>query len=121
MSTEPMIIDQQLPTYEVVLAAHRIVAADPETTWRAARELDFMTVHTPLMDAAMWVRGLPARLRHRPQPAPARLRLATGDGMPGWLLLGEREGAEVAFGAVGKFWLGAIEWRDVPLAEYAGF
>jgi hypothetical protein len=104
-----------------VCRAHRIVSAEPETTWRAARELDFMTVHTPLMDAAMWVRGVPARLRRQERPAPERLCLAAGDGLPGWLSLGEHEGAETAFGAVGKFWLGTIEWRDVPLAEYAEF
>jgi hypothetical protein len=121
MDTETMIIDKRMPTYDTTIAAHRIVAADPVTTWHAARELDFMTVHTPLMDAAMWLRGLPARLRGRSQPVPRRLSLASGDGLPGWLSLGEREGVEVAFGAVGKFWQGTIEWRDVKPAEFAGF
>jgi hypothetical protein len=121
MTTETMIIDERMPRYDVVCRAHQVVSADPETTWRAARELDFMTVHTPLMDAAMWVRGLPARLRRREPPATGRLCLAAGDGLPGWLSLGERDGAETAFGAVGKFWLGTIEWRDVPLVGFAGF
>lgn len=49
------------------------------------------------------------------------MSLARGDGLPGWLLLGEREGREVAFGAVGAFWRPTIEWRDVALAEFAGF
>jgi hypothetical protein len=121
MTTETMIIDEQLPRYDVVCRAHRIVEADAETTWRAAAELDFMTVHTPLMDAAMWVRGLPARLRGKAPPTPARLSLAAGDGLPGWLPLGERKGVETAFGAVGRFWVGTIEWRDVPLTQFAGF
>ena len=121
MTSELMIIDERMPRFDVVRRIHEIVEADAGTTWRAARELDFTAVHTPLMDAAMWVRGLPARLRRRPQPSPARLSLAAGDALPGWLSLGEREGVETAFGAVGRFWLGAIEWRDVPLAEFATF
>jgi hypothetical protein len=119
--TEQMLIDEYLPRYDVVLAEHLVVDADPVTTWHAARELDFMTIHTPLLDAAMWARGLPARLRGRPQPEIPHLSLAAGDTLPGWVFLGEREGQEVALGAVGKFWQGTIEWRDVPLAEFAGF
>jgi hypothetical protein len=121
MDVHKMIVDEQLPVYDVVIAAHRVVDADPATTLAAARELDFLTVHTPLLVAAMWLRGVPDRLRHRAQPPPARLTLAGGMGLPGWLSLGQREGSEVAFGAVGKFWQANIEWREVPLAEFADF
>jgi hypothetical protein len=121
MDVHKMIVDEQLPVYDVVIAAHRVVDADPTTTLAAARELDFLTVRTPLLVAAMWLRGVPDRLRHRAQPPPARLTLAGGVGLPGWLSLGEREGSEVAFGAVGKFWQANIEWREVPLAEFADF
>jgi len=116
-----MIIDEQLPRYDVTLAEHLVVDAGPLVTWQAARELDFLSVHTPLMDAAMWVRGLPGRMLRRPERPPGRLSLVSGDGLPGWLSLGEREGAETAFGAVGVFWQPNIEWRDVPRAEFARF
>ena len=36
-------------------------------------------------------------------------------------VLDEREGHEVAFGAVGRFWRGWIAWRDVDPADFAGF
>jgi hypothetical protein len=36
-------------------------------------------------------------------------------------LLGERAGVELAFGAVGKFWQGRIEWRDVDPGDFARF
>jgi hypothetical protein len=121
VDTEHMIIDERMPRYDVVIAEHLVVPADPHTTLAAARELDFVSVHTPLLDTAMWVRGLPARLRGQPLPEVKRLCLATGDGMPGWLSLGERADRETAFGAVGKFWQSTIEWRDVPLAEFTGF
>lgn len=116
-----MIIDLQLPEYDVALAVHKIVDADLATTFAAARQLDFLTVRTPLLNTAMWLRGLPDRLRHRKAPPLAKLTLADGAGLPGWLSLGVREDSELAFGAVGKFWQPNIEWREVPLAEFRDF
>lgn len=121
MDQEQMIIDRQLPEYDVVLAVHKIVEADLSSTFTAARELDFLTVRTPLLDGAMWLRGLPDRLRHRAPPPLAKLTLADGAGLPGWLVLGMSEDRELAFGAVGAFWRANIEWRDVPLAEFRDF
>jgi len=80
-----------------------------------------MTIRAPLLDAAMWVRGLPVRLGRRSVPPLAQLYLAQGVGLPGWLSLGEQAGRELAFGAVGKFWKLTIEWRDVPEADFAAF
>lgn len=116
-----MIIDEQLPAYDVAIAEHVVVDADPRTTWEASRHLDFVTVRRPLLDAAMWVRGLPSRLHGRPMPLPNQLLLARSGDLPGWVVLGERAGEELAFGAVGKFWRGDIEWRAVALEEFAGF
>lgn len=121
VSTKPMIIDEQLPVFDVVIAEHQVVETEPEAAWRAVRDLDFMTVHTPLMDASMWLRGLPDRMRGHQPPPPAELRLADSGGLPGWLLLGEREGREIAFGAVGVFWQPSISWHDVAPADYAAF
>jgi hypothetical protein len=67
------------------------------------------------------VRSLPERLGRRQTARPARLILAEGDPLPGWVLLGEVRGKELAFGAVGKFWQGRIEWRDVASSAFAGF
>jgi hypothetical protein len=121
MKTDKMIIDEQLPQYDVVLIEHLVVAADASTTLTAAKELDFLTVRDPMLDTAMWMRGLPDKIRHRTQPPPPELILGRGMGLPGWLSLGERGGHEVAFGAVGKFWQPSIEWHDVPLEAFSGF
>lgn len=121
MDARQMIIDKQLPEYDVVLAVHTIVDADIATTFGAARHLDFLTVRTPLLDSAMWLRGLPDRLRHRTAPPPGKLTLADSAGLPGWLSLGMREDDELAFGAVGRFWQANIEWRDVPEPEFRDF
>jgi hypothetical protein len=117
----PMLIDQFMPTCDVTIAAHAIVRRDPVTTFRAAAELDFMPVHSPLLDLAMWARGVPARLTGRAPAPPPRLVLAKGDPLPGWVVLGQRDDEELAFGAVGKFWQPSIEWRDVPAGSFASF
>ncbi|HXV93364.1 MAG TPA: hypothetical protein VD813_08715 [Pseudonocardia sp.] len=111
-----------LPRDYVPIDVSAVVAAEPALTWRAVHDLDLMTVRTPLLTASMWVRGLPARLRGRAEPVPPRLTFTgDGDGLPGWLLLGEAEGEELCFGAVGRFWTPTIEWRPTTLAEFPGF
>jgi hypothetical protein len=115
-----MLLDDALPTHDVTLAEHMVVHADPERTFAAARNLDFLRVRTPLLVAAMWVRGLPAKLAHRDETVPPTLVLSEGT-MPGWILLGERPGEEIAFGAVGVFWHPQIEWHEVRAEEFASF
>ena len=117
----PLLIDQFMPSFDVSIAEHTIVRRSPAATFDAARDLDFLRVHTPLLDAAMWARGLPAQLSGRAPAPPPRLVLAKGDPLPGWLVLGEHAGRELAFGAVGKFWQPNIEWRDVAVDEFADF
>ncbi|MGY4711684.1 hypothetical protein ACXDF8_19305 [Mycolicibacterium sp. CBM1] len=118
---EGMVIDSVLPTYDVVVSEHVVVLADTSTTFRAARGLDLLRVHSPLLDTAMWARQLPARFRNRPAPRPPRLVIGDGVGIPGWLVLGERPGAEIVFGAVGRFWRPVITWREVDAADFPGF
>jgi hypothetical protein len=122
----PLIIDRSLPHADVEIAEHRIVDVGTGPTFDAARSFDFLNVHTPLLDASMWARGLPARLKGEPPPDVASMRLCdalesgTMD-LPGWVILGEEPGYEIAFGAVGRFWQPDIEWRDVPAADFAAF
>jgi hypothetical protein len=121
MTSAPLLIDQFMPSYDVSIAEHALVHRVAAVTFRAVTELDFMTVHTPLLDLAMWARGVPARVSGRAPAPPPRLVLAQGDPLPGWLVLGQRPDRELAFGAVGKFWQPSIEWRDVPLESFADF
>jgi hypothetical protein len=118
---KPLLIDLFMPSSHASIAEHVIVHTVPSVAFRAARELDFLTVRTPLLDAAMWARGLPARLTHQAVGPPPRLVLAQGDPLPGWLVLGEIPGRELAFGAVGKFWQPNIEWHDLSVDEFEPF
>ena len=121
-----MLIDRALPRFDFTRVEHEVVEADQEATYAAVRRLDFLKVHSPLMDAAMWVRGVPdkvARATGRRTEPPKELPSLTFDGMvdgerglPGWLKLGEDPPREIAFGAIGKFWQMDITWLD-PVPE----
>lgn len=116
------LLDAHLPAYDVVLTEHLVVEADTEVVFEAAKNFDFMTTSSPLVTALMTARSVPSRLLRRPLRAPQTLMLARDLGvLPGWLLLGEVPGREVAFGAVGKFWKPNIEWRDVAGEHFASF
>lgn len=117
----PLLIDSAMPAHDAAIAEHVVVAAGPATTFAAARELDLLTVHSPLLDASMWIRGLPARLTGQAAPTPPRLVIDSDMGLPGWTFLGERANREIVFGAIGKFWQPTIEWLDVPVADFPGF
>lgn len=116
-----MIIDEMLPEHETAINVSLVVGADPDATYRAVRDLDLMTVRTPLLTASMWLRGLPDRMSKRAPTPPAQLTLADGAGLPGWLFLGETPGEELAVGAIGQFWTPSIRWRDVPIEDFARF
>jgi hypothetical protein len=120
VGTDRMLIESAMPRFDTVIAEHVVVAADPTTTFHAARTLDVLTVRTPLLAASMWIRGLPDRWSGKAAAPLPRLVVADG-GLPGWLVLGEQPGREIAFGAVGRFWQPVIEWRDVAQAEFSRF
>ena len=116
------VLEQALPVYDMVLTEHRVVEADVDTVFGTARDFDFMTVRSPLVTAMMTARALPSRLRGKAIDAPTRLLLASEPGaLPGWLVLGQVPGQDLAFGAVGRFWTADIEWRPVPPADFAAF
>lgn len=116
-----LLIDSVMPSYDTVIAEHIVIAADPAATFAAVRTLDLLTVHSPLLDLAMWLRGLPARISGEPAPPMPALVIGEDMGLPGWTFLGEHPNREVAFGAVGKFWQPTIEWRDVAVADFRSF
>lgn len=117
-----MIIDRAVPRFDATIDVHRVVDAPRTATWRALQQLDLLSVHSPLLDAAVWARGLSDRLRARPLPDPAsRVLRASELALPGWVRLGEQPQRELALGAVGRFWTSSIEWYDIGDADFAAF
>jgi hypothetical protein len=120
---QALLLDHYVDTPDTRVAAHLIVDAAPDTTFAAARELDLLEIHTPLLDASFWVRGLPAKILRRPEPAPPEKLTLDGDlARPGWMVLDESPGREIVFGAIGVFWTPTIRWNtEVAAHEFADF
>lgn len=135
MENEPrgMLIDQVMPTFDATIIEHIVIDAPPEVVHEAARNMDFLQIHSPLFDAIMFVRGLPARIAARlgsraPEPETPGMRLADllddqsqPESLQGWVGLGERPGRELVFGAIGKVWQPDIDWRPVVADAFGGF
>jgi hypothetical protein len=128
-----MLIDEVLPEFDATIIEHIVIDAPPDVVYEAAREMDFLQVHSPIVDAAMYVRDLPVRigrrLRDRPAPTPPTgMRLADlfdgsadTEALEGWLALGEVPGQELVFGAIGKVWQPDIDWRPVTADAFQDF
>ncbi|WNV84832.1 hypothetical protein [Umezawaea sp. Da 62-37] len=98
--------------------------ADLATTYRAARELDLTQVGGALVKWAFQVRGIPERMGSRgngPPRVPTRMTLDDLSASSDWVILGERPSAEVAFGAVGRFWKPVIEWHEIEPRDFTDF
>ncbi|MFC8272474.1 hypothetical protein ACFUJR_08020 [Streptomyces sp. NPDC057271] len=131
-TAESLLLDAALPEFRFSRLECSVIGAPPDVVYGAARDLDMLSIHSPLFDAVTWARGVPDRLRRRPAVTPPSMRVSdlfetpTGDdrrdpeAQP-WVALGERAGREIVFGAVGKVWKPTIEWRRVEPGEFAGF
>ena len=95
-----LIIDAVMPTFDVEHrgAQHRARGTVRDVSRR--RELDFLSVRTPLLDTAMWVRGLPARVTHQAVPCATAPRPGRGRRAPRLGRVGRatRSGARVRRG-----------------------
>ncbi|WP_406306473.1 hypothetical protein OH805_33495 [Streptomyces sp. NBC_00879] len=127
-ATAPLLLDQALPDFRFTRLECVMIAAPPSAVYEATRELDLLTIHSPLFDAVMWARGVPDRLRSRPLPAPPTMRVADLFDVAGkrdqdqpWVALGETPRRELVFGAVGKVWKPAIEWRRIEPEAFTAF
>jgi hypothetical protein len=128
-----MLIDQFLPQFDETIIEHAVIDAPVEIVYRTVRDMDFLDIHSPLMDAAMFVRAIPERIgrtirREPPPPPPPTMRLTDFfDGQPdpeilqGWIPLGEDSPHEIVFGAVGKVWQAEIEWKRISPEGFAAF
>lgn len=101
---------------------HLVVNKAPDAMYSALRNLDLLTIRSSTADLAMWVRGLPERLKRRVPPRqPTRLTyddlVSSGD----WVLLGEQPGREVIFGAAGRFWTPIVRWEQVEAEQFTEY
>ncbi|GAB2668998.1 hypothetical protein GCM10027271_30930 [Saccharopolyspora gloriosae] len=112
---EPPGIDDFMDSPDFAMTEHLPVRCPPRASYAALRHLDLLTVRSPVIDAAMLVRGWPARLR-RHMPARTRTRLTFDDLVAegNWVRLSEKPDHELVLGAAGRF------WTPVPSLESLG-
>ncbi len=131
-----LLIDEYVPEFDETRIEHLVIDGPTDVVYETMRELDFLMVHSPITDLAMFVRTLPDKIgrltRRNEPPAPPlpALKLSAMfdregferiEVLEGWLGLAEERGREIVFGAVGKPWLADIEWKTVAQEDFAGF
>jgi hypothetical protein len=118
-----------MPTYDLAVVHSRVFRAPPEQCFETVVDFDLFQLRA--FRVLIGARGLPQRLadalRRRGDQAGMSssrptFRLRDLPAM-GWMLLGERPGAELVFGQVGKPWKprGGAPTDPVTPAEFAGF
>jgi hypothetical protein len=102
MSTPPSLLEEVLPRFDASEVHDVWVAARPHVVFAAARQVTVREVR--LLRPLEALRALPGllarRLAFRPNPSARVLDQFTTGVVP----LGERVGAEIAAGAIGRFW-----------------
>ncbi|MFF3608401.1 hypothetical protein [Streptomyces sp. NPDC002463] len=99
---EPHLLDTALPEFRFSRLECAVIAAAPDVVYGAARDLDMLSKHSPLLEAA--TAGDQGDLEAQPRVA-----------------LGERTGRKIVFGGGGKVRKPTIEWRRVEPGDYPGF
>ena len=124
--------EEYLPTFDVSDELAVVVDASVAKVWSALLDVDLIEVgrRRPLVGVLGALRALPELATHllhgeRPTAPPERLTLKATTELPfdggGWVLLGEREGDEIALGLVGKFWRPVIQYAQVDAPAFRDF
>jgi hypothetical protein len=109
---EPLLIDRFMPEYDFSIVFSRVFRAQPARSFDTFVESDLLQL--PLFRVLIGARGFPqlvadaVRHRDRDLTVPSSRATFSLRDMPsiGWMLLGERPSAELAFGQVSKAWRG---------------
>jgi hypothetical protein len=113
---ETMLLEHCLPRYDVTEAHVVVVDADTDVTWQAARRGDLS--RSAVIRALLELRSLPNRFQRvlEGHPAASARPPLNLDDMErvGFLLLGERPGHEIVFGAVVQPWKAVTDNEPAP-------
>lgn len=125
-----MLIDRLAPNADGVRTEHAIVAGAPDAVYPCVVEADFVravnenrAVRSLVALRSGAERVLAAVRGREPVASPPadvlRLRDLPDEGE--WVLLGEDRPAEIAFGAIGRFWGGETSWEPIRSADFELF
>ena len=96
------LLDELLPRFDVRIVQKTWVAAPPEAVFAAVKQVRALDVR--LLAPLEALRSLPGRLSRRNTFKPASSLPLLEHFADGVIALGEREGAEIVAGAIGRFW-----------------
>ena len=99
---ERSLLDELLPRFDTSEVHEVWIAAQPTVVFAAVKQVTVREVR--LLTPLEALRGLPSLLTRRPAFRPARSAPVLDAFTVGVVPLGERPGAEIAAGAVGRFW-----------------
>ena len=99
---ERSLLDELLPRFDASEVHEVWIAAQPNVVFAAVKQVTVREVR--LLTPLEALRGLPSLLTRRPAFRPARSAPVLHAFTVGVVPLGERPGAEIAAGAVGRFW-----------------
>lgn len=112
----PSLLEEALPRFDAREVHEIWVPARPNVVFAAVKQVTVREVHLLLPLEAL--RGLPSLLAGRPAFRPARSAPVLDQFTVGVVPLGERPDAEIAAGAVGRFWrVAGNEPATVPTRE----
>jgi hypothetical protein len=125
-----VLLDEMMPDWDATRVEHRVIAGPRTHVYETALDIDFLDVprEVPAVRSLFAVRSAGERLvaaarRVPPTPveAPPSMRLRDMTSHGEWVDLGRDAGAEIAFGAVGRFWAGRTAWIELDAADFAAF
>jgi len=111
------LLDQFMPTYDVVERHHVRVDAPAEVTLAAATEmyLEQSSLVRWIFKAREWIMNSHPRPETEARPFLARMREI------GWGVLAEIPGREIVMGAVTRPWMADVVFRPLPPEAFASF
>ena len=102
MSAPRSLLDEVLPRFDANEVHDILVPARPQVVFAAVKQVTVREVR--LLMPLETLRVLPGLVARRPAFRPARSEPLLDEFTAGVVSLGERPGAEIAAGAVGRFW-----------------
>ena len=112
----PVMLDSLLPAPRLLELDHVDLGAPAPRAWELVRRGNL--ARSPLIRALFMLRELPARLQGKPLELEVRIdALRSTPEQPGFQVLAEEPGYEVAVGAIGKVWQAEIPFVHVATAE----
>jgi hypothetical protein len=112
-----VLIDDFMPTFDVIERHHTMVQAPADRTYDAARRVDL--ARSRLVRAMFAARGIPLLIRRRKRPP----RTLTLDDLVrnGFVWLAQDTGQELVLGVVGKFWKPNGGVRTIEASDFVAF